>query len=156
MHHARLVFAFALLALLAACSRKPPDPQARVRAFLTQLEESVERQDMSAIKPLISGAYHDDRGHDKKAVLRYLQLRFLKRQAIHAYVKVVDLHLRADGGADVDLRVAVAATALPDVDAVERLRAAVYSMQLTLAADDDGFQLTQARWRQAGLTDLVD
>ncbi len=168
MHHAHRVVRptgplarLALLACLgllglAACRRSPPDPKARARQTIAQLEAAVEAQDLGAIKALIAPGYHDNHSNDRAGALRYLQLRFLKRQAIHAFVREADLHLRSDGVAEADLLVAVASTALPDVAAIERLNAAVYRMTLTLTPDGDALQVSAATWHRAGLGDLLD
>ena len=81
-----LLLSASLLAL--ACSSKPRDPEAEVRAAVAALEKAVEERDIGRIEDLLADGYKDDKRYDKGKLVSTLQFIFLRKQSIHALGQV--------------------------------------------------------------------
>jgi hypothetical protein len=153
----RSLVLMALCTFLGACNRPPPDPETEVRRALADLEEAVEEQSISRIKEHLAASYHDHWGHDKRAVIGQLQLRFLQRRAIHAWSTIRDIELSPDNrSAEVLFFVAVGASPIAGIEALQDLRGDLLRMELHLIRDDDRWVIDRNRWRRARFSELVD
>lgn len=149
----RLLPLLALL-VLTACS-KPKSPEQRVRETLARIEEAAEAKDLGALKEMLAASYHDSKGNDKKGLVSMLQLRFLRGGSLHVLTDIESITLAGDDRADVVLLAAMASVPLPDADALARLRADTFRIELGLVRDGDDWQVEKARWTRAGLADWL-
>ena len=125
--------------------------------MLADLEEAVEEQSISRIKEHLAASYHDHWGHDKRAVIGRLQLRFLQRRALHAWSTIRDLEISPDKrSADVLFFTAVSASPIAGIEALGDLRGDLLRMELHLIRDDERWVIDRSRWRRARFSEVVD
>jgi len=143
-----LLLSVALLAL--ACSSKPRDPEAEVRAAVVALEEAVEARDIGRIKELVADGYQDDRRYDKGKLVSTLQFIFLRRQSIHVLVNIRGIELDGADRATVELVAAAAGMPIANASVLAKLSSAdVFDLRFELVRDGGDWQVTKAKWKRA-------
>jgi hypothetical protein len=72
----------------AACRSGDDSPDARIRETIARAEAFAEVKDLGGLKDLVSNAYHDDAGQDKRAILGLLFMQFRKHESIHLLTRI--------------------------------------------------------------------
>ena len=162
-NHSRAWLAALPVVIVAACSADPDSPEAQVRALISRAESAAEKQDVGALKELISEGYTDEHGQDRQGVAGLLTYYFLRHQTIHLLTRIQSVEFAdaergelADpgsagpGNARASVLVAMAGTPILVVDDLERLRADLYRFDFELLREDDGeWRVTRAAWSRA-------
>ncbi len=148
-----LLLSASLLAL--ACSSKPRDPEAEVRAAVAALEKAVEERDIGRIEDLLADGYKDDKRYDKGKLVSTLQFIFLRKQSIHVLVNISEIELDGDDRAHVKLVAAAAGMPIASASMLAKLSSAdVFDMQFDMVRDGSDWLVTSAKWKRAS-GDLV-
>lgn len=143
-------------ALIGGCGDEAPgDREARLRQVIEAAQTQAEARDVDALMEHVASGYSDPRGNDARAIRRLLQLHFLNNRAVHLLTWVRELELTGDERAGAVIYVAMAGRPIPDLEALPRMRADVYRFEVEFR-DDDGWQVTSARWQPARPTDLLE
>ena len=142
-----------LTVLLAACSGHEGSPEDAIRALVERGVEAAEARSVDDLRELVHDSYRDPRGLDRKRLGGLLQGYFFRHRNIHLFTRIQRIELLGDDQAEVDLYLATAGSVISDIDAISRLAARVYRVELELVLDDD-WLVRQARWAPASLTDL--
>jgi hypothetical protein len=148
-------WAFALALAASACGGDPATPEARIRALLAGAEAAAEAKDAGGLKELVSDAYADDQGQDKRAVMGLVTFYFMRHQTIHLLTRVDRIELADDGSARAGVFVAMAGTPILGLDDLARLRADLYRFDFALAEENDDWRVTSASWRRAETADFL-
>jgi hypothetical protein len=153
----RRLFAIAGLALLvvsgAACRSGDNTPEAKVRATIIRAEKLAEAKDLGGLRDLLSDAYRDDAGQDKRAILGLLFLQLRRHEAIHLLTRIdhVDAELPH---ATATVFVAMAGRPIAGADELPALRADLYRFDLTFVEERGTWRVADSAWRPAVLTDF--
>ncbi len=140
-----------------ACTRTPPDYEKQVREALVELEEAVEARSLSRIKEGVAASYHDHWGNNKGAMIRQLQLHFLRSGAIHALSTIRRLEVAPNKqSADVLLYVAVGRSPIAGLDMLKRLNGDLLRIELHLIRDDDEWLIERTNWRRARVSEFAE
>ena len=143
-----LLLSVSVLAL--ACSSKPRDPEAEVRAAVEALEEAVEARDVGLVKDLLADGYQDDRRNDKRALVSTLQFLFLRKQSIHVLVTINDIELVGEDRATVALVAAAAGVPIANASVLAKLSSAdIFDMRFDMVRDGGDWKVTGAKWKRA-------
>ena len=130
-------------------------PEAQVRALLETVEAAVEAGDLDTVRDAISEHYEDERGQDKKALVRYLTFHVLRNSNRHVLSRVRSVEVDASF-AVVRLHAGLASTPLENPDDWSGIRASIYAMDLQFAEEEEGvWRLVTALWRRATPTELL-
>lgn len=141
---------------LVACGDEPDSPEARVKAYLARGEVAAEARDLQGLRAMISPAYRDDLGRDRRAVVRLLAGYFLRHRSIHLLTRVEHVAFAEETRAQVVVYVAMAARPMTDAHALLSLRADLYRFELALVEQAGEWQLTSVTWRPAEQADFID
>jgi hypothetical protein len=140
----------ATLAATALGCAEPETPESRVRAALAEIEAAAEAGDVGAFGELVSDAYRDGYGHDKRALADYVRFHVLRHpRGREVILRVRDIQLTSETTASV---MAHAGFAGAGQDA---LRADAYALDLDLALEDDAWRVTWAQWRPVAPAELL-
>jgi hypothetical protein len=135
-----------LVALLAGC-RSRATPEQQVRAVIARAADAAEDKDLKALAGLVSGQFAAPEGLDKAALVRMLQLQFLRYPEIHVLVRVPSLALPEPGRAQVVLLAALASLPLKSPADLARASADLYRFELVLAEESKGqWRVQSATW----------
>lgn len=137
------------VALLLSCT-DTSSPEEQVRQWLDNAEAAVENRDTSDLADLVSIDYVDDHDRDKQILTRMAAGYFLSHQKIYLFTRILSVDFPKPSLADLRIAAAVAGTPV-NAATLASVRGSVYQLELRLRKEDDGWQLTQARWQRAGL-----
>jgi hypothetical protein len=150
----RLLLSLVAITLLVACS-KTTTPDAQVRATIAQAETAVKKKDIAALKGLVSDAYTDAQGQDKRAVEAVLRYYFLRNESIHLLTRIQSVTLPQKDDALAVVYVAMAAQPATSAQELERLRADLYRFDVELVKEGDDWRVRRAQWRAAEFSDFA-
>jgi hypothetical protein len=143
-----------LLMPVGAC-RKQDTPEQRLRTLLARAEQAVEAKQLAAVRALISARYHDDQGHDRRALESLLWLYLRRHEAIHLYTRISDLQVASSGAAQVVLFAAMTARPAANAEALVELKADLLRFELVFEQEQDAWRLLRASWRRAEPADFL-
>jgi hypothetical protein len=144
-----LALAAGCAALLAGCA-EPETPESRVRAALAQLETAAETGDVAAFGELVSDAYQDALGHDKRQLRDFVRFHVLRNPGgRELLLRVRSIQLTSERTASVMLHAGLAGAG------ESALRADAYAIDLDLALEDDVWRITWAQWQPAAPAELL-
>jgi hypothetical protein len=149
------VLAALLLPLLLGGCGASETPESRVRRVIAGAERAVEERSLTAVRDLISEAYTDESGYDKRTVLALLNLRLRQHDAIHLLVQPRDLSFPAPDRAEAVVLVAMAGREIDSLAALTGVSADLYRFDIVLAEEDGEWRLLRAAWRRAGREDFL-
>lgn len=149
----RAISILLLTAVLVACSGDSGSPEDAIRDLIDRGVEAAEQRSVDDLRELVHASYRDQRGHDKKRLGGLLQGYFFRHRNIHLFTRVQRIELLGNNQAEVDLYLATAGSVISDIDAVSRLAARVFRVELELLLEDE-WQVRHARWAPASLGDL--
>jgi hypothetical protein len=150
----RLLVPLALVvALLQACSDGAGSAEEAVRALVASAEEAAERRSSDALVELVHDDYLDQQGFNKNQVGGLLRAYFFQNRNIHLFTRIDEIEWLGDERAAVKLHVAMAGSAISDIDALKSLRARIYRFRLELVKRDV-WQVQYASWEPASLLDM--
>jgi hypothetical protein len=138
---------------LSACGRQPPEPEAQVRALVTEAREAAEARDLARLRALIPDDYRDDQGRDKGDLVNILRLVFLRHQSVHLLTRVQDIDFPEPGRATLTVYVAMAGRPFPEQE-IGLLRADLHRFDVTLRDAGGGrWQAVDIAWRRPERSD---
>lgn len=149
----RFLCALWLTAVLAACSGDGQIPEEQIRQFIDAGVDAAENRSVDRVGEQLHSNYLDQKGHNKKQLLTLLRGLFFRHRDIYLFTRIGDIELLSDSEAIVKLHVAMAGSAISDIDALARLRADLYEFELHLIKGDE-WQAQHAKWRRASLADF--
>lgn len=156
---ARGAFALAWLTLVvlnaSACRSGEDSPEAQVRAMIARAEGLSESKDLGGLKELVSDAYQDRAGQDKRAILGLLFVQFRRHESIHLLTRIDHIEIHPPDHATATVFVAMAGRPIPDVSDLPALRADLYRFALTFAQERGTWRVTSSAWRPAVLNDFL-
>jgi hypothetical protein len=142
-----------LLLSATACRSGVTSPEAQVRATIERAETLAETRDLGGLKNLVSDAYHDDGGQDKRAILGVLFMQFRRHESIHLFTRVDQIEVRKSQ-ATARVFAAMAGRPIPRAEDLPALRADLYRFDLALTEERGEWQVTRSSWRPAVLRDF--
>lgn len=145
-----------LFPLLLSCSSDTSTPEEKIRQLLAEGERAVESRSVTAVEPLLSDEYQDDRGNDRRSVLRLLAGYFLSHQSIHLLTQVTDVTLTGDQEAEATVYIAVAGQPIESTSQLLSLRADLIRLHIRLRGENGEWQVVSARWRRAEPIDFLN
>jgi hypothetical protein len=147
----------ALALALLACGGDAPTPEEQVRALVSDFARAADARDAGAALALISDAYADPSGRDKRELHAVVAGYFLRHDAIHVLVRVKQVRLaEPPTAASVEAVAALTGAPVADVGELAGIDADVYRFDLEARHEDDGrWRVTRAGWRPAQMGDLL-
>ena len=130
---------FALLLVLSACARTPPEQ--KLRETLAGLQTAIEHHDAAAVDDVLAEDFIGPDGLDRKAARRMAQGAFLRYRDVGVTTGPLDIALRPD---DATVRFTAALTggsgALPS-------SGQVYDVETAWRLEDGEWRLVNASWK---------
>jgi hypothetical protein len=139
--------------LILSCSDNAVSPQHEIRAYINSGVDAAESRDTDALAELMHGDYSDQKGYNKKQLTGLLRGYFFRHKNIHLFTKIDAIELLAENEAIVRMHVAMAGSAISDVDALSSLRARIYRFELQLVKQYE-WLLRHALWGPASIGDF--
>ncbi|MGD8350124.1 MAG: hypothetical protein PVI79_12835 [Gammaproteobacteria bacterium] len=149
----RLLVLSALIAGVQACSGGAGTPEEAVRALVESAEDAAERRSTDDLVELVHDDFRDQQGYNKKQVGGLLRAYFFRNRNIHLFTRIDEIEWLGDERATVSLHVAMASSAISDIDALASLRARIYRFRLELVKQGE-WQVQHASWEPASLLDM--
>jgi len=154
-HKLKLLFYTSLILILnVSCSEKTRSPEDEIKQYIESGKIAAENRNHSELADLINEQYRDQKGWDKKRIKNMARAYFLIHQNIYLLTKIDNITFQNKNNAFVVLYVAMAGTAINDLNAINRLRAKVYKFELQLIKNDS-WLLHQAKWKAADIRDML-
>ena len=129
-----LVWAFILI---QSCSDSTVSPQDEIRAYIKSGVYAAQSRDTDALAERMHGDYSDQKGYNKKQLIGLLRGYFFRHKNIHLFTKIDAIELLTENEAIVRMHVAMAGSAITDIDALSSLRARIYRFELQLIKQDE-------------------
>ena len=140
---------------LPGCSPDRGSPEEQVRELLRRAEEAAEERNLSRLGSMVSPSYADGYGNDRQALTGIVRYHFLRNEAVHLMVRVVEISFPEPTAAAIRLFVAMAGEPIPSPESIDPLRADLYRFDLSLSRGQGGeWLLVGARWGRAGPGDF--
>jgi len=149
-----LIQSLFILFLLTSCSDKKTSPEDEIKRYIESGKLATESRSHSDLADLMSEQYRDQKGWNKKQLKNMARAYFLTHQNIYLLTKIDSINFQNENNAFVIVHVAMAGTAMSDLNAISRLRARVYKFELQLIKED-AWLLQQARWKPADIKDML-
>lgn len=144
----------ALLCLsVTTCRSGQESPDARIRATIDRAEAFAEAKNLGGLKELLSDAYRDHAGQDKRATLGLIFVQFRRHESIHLLTRIERIELQPTQAA-VTVFAAMAGRPIPSASDLPELRADLYRFDLTLFLENGAWRVTKSDWRAATLNDF--
>ena len=147
------ILVFGCTCLLLACSGEALTPEQEIRQFIDKAAEAAENRNADALDELMHRDYLDQKGYSKKQLGKLLRVYFFRNKNIFLLTRISNIEFLADNQARVDLHVAMAASAISDVNALVGLRSQMNRFELQLIKEDV-WLLQNARWSPASIADM--
>ena len=139
--------------LTQSCSDSDISPQDEIRAYIDSGVNAAESRNTDALAELMHGDYSDQKSYNKKQLTGLLRGYFFRHKNIHLFTKIDAIELLTENEAIVRMHVAMAGSAISDVDALSSLRARIYRFELQLTRQDE-WLLRHAFWEPASMNNL--
>lgn len=139
--------------LLQACSDDGDSAEIQIRNYIEAGVEAAEARKTGALGNMVYDGYLDQQGYNKKQLTGLLRAYFFQHRNIHLFTRIEEIELLGENQAQVRLHVAMAGSAISDIDAISALRARIYRFELRLIKDDE-WLLQHASWKPASIVDL--
>jgi hypothetical protein len=144
-----------IMAMLAACSGEPDNPEQRIRDMIAAGEAAVEARSIMSAVGFVANDYKDGRGRRKQEVRRLLAGYIMRNKSIHLLTRIRQIELNGDNSrADVVLYVGMAGVPLADADQLARIRTDLYRFDLSLILEDGDWRVASGSWHAARLADF--
>lgn len=143
---ARLPMALVVAAILMACDGPTTEPEESLRRWVRQGHEAAENKDRRALVDMISPAYKDSRGNDRKDIENRLRAYFLRQHKVALITRIEELTIIDDSAAELMISFGTAGTN----DNALGFSANAYRLAMELEYDGDDWSLIAARWGQLG------
>jgi hypothetical protein len=148
-----IVWLAMMAASAASCRSGDESPQAKIRATIARAEAFAEAKDLGGLKDLISDAYRDDAGQDKRAILGLLFVQFRRNESIHLLTRIDHVDVQPTQ-ATATVFNAMAGRPIVGAEDLPALRADLYRFDLTLVEERGTWRVTKSVWRPAVLNDF--
>ena len=139
--------------LTQSCSDSAVSPQDEIRAYIDSGVNAAESRDTDALAELMHGDYSDQKSYNKKQLTGLLRGYFFRHKNIYLFTKIDAIELLTENEAIVRMHVAMAGSAIADVDSLSSLRARIYRFELQLTRQDE-WLLRHAVWEPASMNDF--
>ena len=149
----RLLIPLFLGLVLQACSDSAGTPEEAVRALVASAADAAERRSTDDLVELVRDDYLDQQGYNKKQVGGLLRAYFFQNRNIYLFTRIDEIEWLGEERATVDLHVAMAGSAISDIEALASLRARIYRFRLELVKQGE-WQVQHASWEPASLLDM--
>jgi len=144
-----------LLAVLAACSGDPDNPEQQIHEMISAGEEAMETRSIMTVLEFIASDYQDKQGRKKKDIQRLVAGYILRNKSIHLLTRVHDIALNEDKTqAGVVLYVGMAGVPVTSADQLMLTRADLYRFDLSMILEEGDWRVASGSWRQARLQDF--
>jgi hypothetical protein len=135
----RTLLFLGLLALVAACSKTPPEQA--LRETIAKMQAAGEARDIEALFEPISEDFSGSEGMDREAFLRYVTLMTLRQKDIGVTLGPIDVKLFGDRAtANFTAAIRGGPGILPD-------QAQVYVIETGWKMEGDDWKLLSATWK---------
>jgi len=132
--------------LVTACGAPQGSPEDALQEWVARGEAAVEKKDRQALLGMISDAYADARGNNRKDIGDLLGIYFRRLGSFGLFTDIGDIMITGDTAAMIDLTVGMAGTG----DSATGLSADAYSFEFELQKSGDEWLLIGARWGELG------
>jgi hypothetical protein len=143
-----------MVLMLLACA-DPPRDELLLRALVEQAELAAEARDTGDLMAVIAPHYTGVQGEDRDGLARVVRGYFIMNQQVHVLTRIHRVEILADGGARIDLAVAMARTPLPEVGSLADSQADLFRIQLELSRVDGEWLVFGAEHQRAGPSDFL-
>ncbi len=149
------IAAMSLALCLAACSGELPPAEEQIRKLNNDAELAVEAKDVKTLKDFVADGYMDERGHDKSALIRLVQLYLLHHKAIYVHTITRSLVIIDEDNAAAEILAAMAGQPVSNPDQLFDMRADLVRFEVSYVRDGDEWQVRNVEWRSATVEDFL-
>ncbi len=147
------IYLLAVFVFLYACTDKVISPQDEIRLYIEKGIEAAENRSAGDLSELVHINYQDERGQNKKQLIKLLRGYFFMHKNIHLFSKIEAITLHSKDEATVVLYIAMAGSVISDASVLSSLRAKMYKFEFDLIKQEE-WLLQKASWRSASPADL--
>ena len=140
-----LLFAF----ILGGCGQDTGSPEEKIKEDLAKLEQAAEARELAPLRKSILDEYSDNEGFNKKSIIQFIQLNFIRQQSIHLLTRIKSVEVSDTNNAIVDVLVAMAGRPLDDVGTLMGISADLFRFEVNLKKQGDDWKVAKANWRRA-------
>ena len=148
------VLAVAVIGLSSCDGEKTPLEQ-QIRELNEKAAAAVMAKDVSALKDMVSEDYRDQRGGDRRSVVRLVQLYLFRHKSIHLYMLTKSLQVLGENEAVAEVFVAAAGEAIEEPDRLFDVKADLLRFSVRYVQEGGEWRVIDADWRQARVDDFL-
>ena len=148
-----IIFCF-IFCCITACSEDTLSPEDEIKQYIANGKMAAEERSHNELGNLIDEHYRDQKGLNKKQIIKMARGYFFTHKNIHLLTQVVSIDFQNKKRAFVVLYVAMAGNVIADLSTLTSIRAQVYRFDLQLIKDDK-WLLQQAKWQTARVQDML-
>ena len=143
------ILSVAALLTIAACSSEQDPVEARVRALIGQIEQSIENRSVREVVNFLHADYTDPRHIDRRAAGASLFGLLQRHQTIHLFSLIKTVKPADDqGSAEAVVYVAITGVPVESIDTLISLKADLYRFELDLVDDGGEWRVIRSRWER--------
>lgn len=150
----RIATSAAILLVLSACGGPDRSPEEQIRHLISESESAAEAGDASVLEEHVSEDYQDQRGYDRRTVLRLAQSVLLHNRNIHLLSVVRDVQVEG-GAAAATVLVAMGSRPIESTEALVNVRADLMRFDVEFALEGGRWRARAVDWRRAELNDFL-
>jgi len=139
---------------LTSCTDEALTPEDEIKAFIASGKEAAENRSHNDLGYLVSNDYQDQKNLNKKQITALARAYFFRHKNIHLFTKIDTINFKDNNQAFVVVYVAMAGSAIVDLNTLSSLRARTYRFELLLEKNEE-WLLRQAKWKSAKLNDIL-
>ncbi len=136
------------------CSGTEAGPEERIREVLAAVEHAAEVGDVSEIKRHVAEAYADDRGNDRRAIVRYVQFHLLRNERRHLLTRIASLEVAGPAQAHAVVHAGLLGRPAENLEELSAMRADLYTFDFDFVLESGAWRVARADWKRAAPTDL--
>lgn len=141
---------------LLACGDAPSTPKQEIKRAIALGVQAAEERDLGKLGDLVAEDYQDDKGYDRRSLLRLAQAYLIGHRSIHLFTRTRSIEISAPKRATAVILVAMAGEPVQSSEHLINIRADLYQFEIVFVGEGDSkWRATGGHWQRASIDDFL-